>query len=117
MAAMAVFCLGSVLFLVSRDLLLDHVRDVEVWFGFEVRGTPALLTALLHWAIFLAGAWGFWSQRGWIVPCAAAYSFYVALSHLIWNGTSANGWGWAAGVAQAVAFSVPGVVLWRARRQ
>ena len=32
--------------------------------------------------MFLVGAWGFWRQRPWILPCAAAYAFYVALSHL-----------------------------------
>ncbi len=117
MTALAVFCLGSVAFLVSRDLLLAHVRDVEVWFGFEVRGAPALLTAPIHWAVFLVGAWGFWFQRPWILPGAAAYQFYIAFSHLVWNQTSPNGRGWLAGVAQLLVFSIPGVLLWRAHRQ
>jgi hypothetical protein len=116
MTAMAVFCLGSVAFLVPRDLLLAHTRDVEVWFGFEVRGPTALLTAPVHWAFFLAGAWGFWFRRSWILPAAAAYSFYVALCHLIWNQTSPNGHGWLSGLAQALVFSVPGVFFLRARR-
>jgi hypothetical protein len=117
MTAMAVFCVGSVVFLIPRDLFLAHTRDVEVWFGFEVHGTPALLTAPFHWVIFLVGAWGFWSQRPWIVPAAAAYCFYIALCHLVWNQTSPNGSGWLAGAAQAVAFSAPGVLLLRARRR
>lgn len=117
MTAMAVFCAVSVVFLVWRDFFLPHVRDVEVWFGFEVRGTAALLTAPLHWAIFLIGAWGFWSQRPWILPAAAAYSFYVALAHLIWNQVSPNGDGWQAGAAQAVLFSLPGFLLLRLRRR
>lgn len=116
MTAMAVFCVAAVVFLASRDLFLAHTRDVEVWFGFEVRGTPALLTAPLHWAIFLLGAWGFWSQRPWILPAAAGYSFYIALTHLIWNQTSPNGSGWLAGLAQLVIFSVPGILFLRARR-
>ena len=116
MTALALFCLGTVVFLVARDLFLPHVRDVEVWLGFEVRGTLALLTAPLHWAIFLVGAWGFWSQRSWIVPAAAAYVFVIALSHLIWNETSPNGRGWPMGLAQALAISVPGVLLLWARR-
>jgi len=116
MTALAVFCLASVVFLVPRDLFVAHTRDVEVWLGFEVRGTPALLTAPIHWAVFLIGAWGFWFRRPWILPCAAAYTFYIALSHLIWNEASPNGHGWPAGLAQALAFSVPGVLLWRARR-
>jgi len=116
MTGMAVFCLATVVFLVPRDLFFADTRDVEVWLGFEVRGSAARLTAPIHWAVFLAGAWGFWSERRWILPCAAAYAFYVALGHLIWSGASPNGHGWLAGLAQAVAFSIPGVLLLRARR-
>jgi hypothetical protein len=111
MTALALFCLASVIFLVPRDLFLEHTRDVEVWFGFEVRGPWALLTAPLHWAVFLIGAWGFWSVRTWVVPAAAVYSFYVALCHLIWNQTSPSGWGWQAGLMQTLLFSLPGFVL------
>jgi len=116
MTAMALFCIASVVLLVLRDLFVAHTRDVEVWFGFEVRGAPALLSAPLHWAIFLVGAWGFWSQRPWILPAAAVYSLYIGLAHLIWNQTSANGSGWLAGVAEAVVFSIPGIFFLRARR-
>jgi hypothetical protein len=117
MTALAVFCAASVVFLVARDLFVAHVRDVEVWFGFEIRGTPALITAPLHWAIFIVGAWGFWFQRPWILPGAAAYELYIAASHLVWNQTSPNGLGWAAGVAEALAFAVPAILLLRAGRQ
>lgn len=108
MTALAIFCLASVAFLVPRDLFLAHTRDVEVWFGFELRGASALLTAPAHWAIFLAGAYGFWMQRPWILPAAAAYSFYVAFCHLVWNQVSPNGGGWFAGIAQLLLFSIPG---------
>ena len=47
MTALAAFCLGTVLFLVPRDLFFAETRDVEVWFGFEVHGVVALLTAPL----------------------------------------------------------------------
>jgi hypothetical protein len=117
MTVLAVFCLASVTFLVPRDLFLAHTKDVEVWFGFEVRGTPALLTAPVHWTIFLAGAWGFWFQRPWILPAATAYSFYIAFCHLVWNQVSPKGSGWLAGGAQTAAFSVPGVLLWYAQRR
>jgi hypothetical protein len=116
MTGLAVFCLATVVFLVPRDLFFAETRDVEVWLGFEVRGTAALLTAPLHWAVFLVGAFGFWFQRPWILPCAAAYAFYVAASHLVWSEASPNGHGWPAGLAQAVALSIPGVLLLRARR-
>jgi hypothetical protein len=116
MTALAIACLATVVFLVPRDLFFAETRDVEVWFGFELRGTLALLTAPLHWAVFLAGAWGFWRQRPWILPGAAAYAFYVALSHLIWSEASPNGHGWPAGLAQALVLSIPGVLLWRAHQ-
>ncbi len=116
MSALAVFCLGSVAFLAYRDLFVAHPRDVEVWFGFELRGVAALVTAPLHWAIFLAGAWGFWFQRAWILPLAVAYELYIALCHLIWNQVSPNGRGWLAGLVQAAAFSIPAILLLRARR-
>jgi hypothetical protein len=105
-----------VVFLVWRDLFLEHVRDVEVWFGFELRGGAAMLTAPLHWIIFLVGALGFWYRRPWILPAAAAYSFYIAFCHLIWNQVSPNGKGWLAGILQLVVFSLPGLMLLYARR-
>ncbi len=55
MPALAVFCVATVVFLIPRDLFFPETRDVEVWFGFELRGTAALLTAPLHWGIFLLG--------------------------------------------------------------
>jgi hypothetical protein len=117
MTALAVFCLATVAFLVARDLFVPHVRDVEVWLGFELHGRWARATAPLHWTIFLTGAWAFWTQRPWILPAAAAYAFYVALSHLVWSEASPNGHGWIAGLAQAAALSIPGVLLLRAHRR
>ena len=111
MTALAVLCLASAVFLASRDLFLAHVRDVEVWFGFELRGDLALLTAPLHWLLFLVGAWGFWQQRSWVLPAAIGYNVYIALSHLIWNVVSPNGWGWLAALWQAALFSIPAIAL------
>jgi hypothetical protein len=116
MTALALFCALTVAFLAVRDLSVPHVRNVEVWFGFELRGTLARWTAPLHWMIFALGAWGFWRARPWIVPAAAGYVFYVALSHLVWSEASPNGHGWPVGLAQAAALSVPGFLLLRAHR-
>ena len=116
MTVLAVFCVATVLFLVPRDLLFAETRDVEVWLGFEVRGPAAWLTAPLHWAIFAVGAWGFWQSRPWILPCSAAYAFYVALSHLVWSEASPSGNGWPIGLLQACVLSIPGVLLLRAHR-
>jgi hypothetical protein len=117
MRVMAAFCLATVCFLVARDLFHPPSREVEVWFGFELRGSAARWTAPLHWAVFAVGAWAFWTRRPWIVPAAAGYVFYVALSHLVWSEASPNGNGWLVGLAQAFAISVPGVLLWRAGRR
>jgi hypothetical protein len=111
MTALAVFCLLTVVFLVPRDLFQPETRDVEVWLGFELRGRAALVSAPLHWAIFAVGAWGFWRQTPWIVPAAAAYVFYVAVSHVIWSEASPNGRGWPVGLAQAAVISIPGFLL------
>ena len=114
MTALAVFCLLTVVYLIPRDLFLAETRDVEVWFGFELRGGAALLTAPMHWSIFALGAWAFWSRRPWILPWAAGYVFYVALSHIIWSEASPNGHGWPAGLASAFVISIPGILMLRA---
>jgi len=116
MTALAIFCGLSVAFLIPRDLFFAETRDVEVWLGFELHGAAARLTAPLHWAIFAVGAWGFWRARPWIVPWAAGYVFYVALSHLIWSEVSPHGRGWPMGLAQAAVLSLPGILLLRAGR-
>jgi hypothetical protein len=116
MTALAGFCLLTILFLVPRDLFFPETRDVEVWLGFEVRGRAARLTAPLHWAIFAIGAWGFWRARPWITTAAALYAFYIALSHLVWSEASPHGHGWRIGLLQAALFSIPGLLLLRARR-
>jgi len=116
MTGLAAFCLATVVFLVPRDIFFAETRDVEVWLGFELRGTAAALTAPFHWAIFLVGAWGFWRERPWILPAAAGYVFYVAVSHLVWSEASPNGRGWPMGLAQAAAIWVPAALLLRAHR-
>ena len=111
MTALALFCAATVVFLAWRDLFVPEVRDVEVWGGFELHGAAARATAPLHWLVFAIGAFGFWRARPWILPCAAGYAFYIALSHLVWNEVSAHGPGFAIGLAEAAALSIPGFAL------
>jgi hypothetical protein len=115
-SALALLCAATVVFLAARDLLLPEVRDVEVWLGFELHGSKALLSAPLHWAIFGAAAWAFWRAKPWIWPAAAVYVFYVAASHLIWSEASPNGRGWPMGLLQAVGISLIGVWMLRTRQ-
>jgi hypothetical protein len=63
MTAGAVVCLATLVAIVSGDLFVPAARNTEVWFGFEVTGWPAILTAPIHWAIFAVGAWAFWTGR------------------------------------------------------
>ena len=109
-------CLFSVAFLVVRDLTGPHVRDVEVWFGFEVYGAWARRTAPLHWLLFAVAAYGFGRDRLWPWRLAPGYLAYVALSHLVWNGTSPNGGGAADGIAQLAGFLVMGAGFWQLDR-
>jgi hypothetical protein len=105
-------CLLSVTFLVSRDLSLPHVRDVEVWLGIEVRGEWARWSAPLHWLWFAVAAYGFGSGRRWPWRVAPVYLAYVAVSHFIWNLTSPNGGGLVDASVQLFAFLAMGAVLW-----
>lgn len=109
--ALSVFCAGTVVFLVVRDLFVPAARDTEVWLGIELHGRLARLTAPLHWSIFAVGAWGFWRLRPWIWPWASVYAFQIALGHLIWNVTGPSGDGWTAGLWQLALFSLPAIVL------
>lgn len=109
--AVAMFCLATVLFLVYRDVFVPGPRDTEIWFGFELKGRAARLTAPAHWAIFATGAWGFWRLRSWIWPWASLYAASIAFSHLIWNLTSASGGGLFTGATQAALFSLPALAL------
>jgi len=117
MTGMAALCALAVAVNVVRDLFVPETRHVEVWLGLELQGWKAHATAPLHWLIFATGAWGFWTQRPWILPAAAGYLLYVALSHLIWSEASGHGRGWPIGLLQAVAFSVPAALLLRAWRR
>jgi len=113
--ALTAFCALTVAFLVYRDLFVPSVRDTEIWFGFELHGWPARLTAPLHWSIFGIGAWGYWTMRSWVWPWASVYALYVAISHLVWNLVSPSGGGWVPGLWQLALFMIPAVALLRAR--
>ena len=112
---LATFCAASTAFLVYRDLWVESARNTEVWFGFELTGSAAVATAPLHWALFAAAAWAFWTRRPWVWPASIAYALYIAASHLVWNLTSPSGGGLAAGAWQLVLFSLPALLLWRLR--
>jgi hypothetical protein len=94
-----------------RDLILPHVAEVEVWLGFELRGTWARLTAPIHWAIYAAAGLAFARDRDWVWCAAIPWSIYIAFSHLIWNMTSPNGGGLVVGLFHLALFLVPTALL------
>ena len=114
MKAIAGLCALTVVVAVGRDFFHPPSRAVEVWFGFEIEGTAALVTAPLHWAIFATGAWAFWRGVPWAVPAGAAYLFYAALCHIVWSEVSPNGNGLMVGLVQATALSAIALTLLRA---
>jgi hypothetical protein len=118
MNALFVFCLYMTFVYMPFDMFGKSVaRDEEVWFGFMLHGWAAKLTEPLHWAIYAAGAYGFWKMRPWMWPWAAVYSAQVSLGMLVWNLRDARGRGWTGGVVAALVFLIPTIALWRAKAQ
>ncbi len=116
MNALFAFCLFMSFVYMPFDMFWKSVaRDEEVWFGFVLHGWAAKLTEPFHWAIYAAGAYGFWKMRPWMWPWAAVYAAQVSLGMLVWNLRDARGRGIVGGVVAALVFLVPTVALWRAR--
>jgi short-subunit dehydrogenase len=95
--------------------------DEEVWFGIRLHGWSAKLTEPLHFAIYAAGAYGFWHLRPWMWPWASLYAGQVAIAMLVWPLSyrdELGGGALRAGAVGALAFAAFGalaVALWRAR--
>ncbi len=87
-------------------------EDQEVWFGFMLTGWAAKATEPLHWAIYAAGAVGFWKMRSWMWPWAAVYALQVAIGMAVWNARQGS---LVAGVVSFAVFLVPTIALYRAR--
>lgn len=117
MTALALACGAALAINLVSDLFVPASRYVEVWFGFEVTGRLALVTAPLHWTLFGIGAWACWTRQPWAVPAVAGYLFYVAFSHLVWSEVSENGRGWPVGLAQAICIAGSGYLLLRMRER
>jgi hypothetical protein len=110
------FCLYMTFVYMPFDVFWKSIAtDQEVWFGVLLHGWAAKLTEPLHWAIYAAGAYGFWKMRPWMWPWAAIYTAQVSLGMLVWNLRDARGRGWTGGVVAALIFLIPTVALWRAR--
>ena len=116
MNALWAFCLYMTFIYMPYDVFAKPVaQDEEVWLGFVLRGWAAKLTAPLHWAIYAAGAFGFWKMSAWMWPWAALYAAQVTIAMAVWNLIDPRGSGALAAAASAALFLVPTVALWRAR--
>jgi len=65
----------------------------EIWFGFTLRGWPAKITEPIHWAIYAAGAYGFWHMKSWMFPWAAIYCAQVTFAMIVFNIISGPAYG------------------------
>ena len=80
------FCVYMAFVYMPFDMFMKPVaEDQEVWFGILLTGWSAKVTEPLHWAIYIAGGYGFWKMRRWMWPWSGVYVFQVASSMLVWN--------------------------------
>ena len=80
MQPLMLFCIYMALIYMPWDLFVKPVaQDQEVWFGYMFTGWAAKATAPLHWAVYAAGAWGFWHMKPWMWPWAALYCAQITI--------------------------------------
>jgi hypothetical protein len=111
------FCVYMAVVHIPLDFLRTPLaRDDQVWFGIVFHGWAAKVGEMAHWAVYTAGAYGFWRLRTWRWPWAAVYAAQVAFSMFIWFVVHRGGPG---GVLLALISLVPyggiTLLLWRAR--
>jgi short-subunit dehydrogenase len=119
MNGLMLFCAYMTAVYMPWDFFMKPVaRDAEAWFGFLLRGWAAKVTEPLHWAIFAAGAYGFWRMKSWMWPWAAIYWAQVAIGMLVWGAVYVGGIrGWVTGIAALVPHAAIALALWRARER
>lgn len=118
MNALMLFCGYMALIYVPWDFISKPVAvDQEVWFGIVLNGWWAKATEPLHFAIYAAGAWGFWHRRSWLHPWAALYVAQIAIGMFVWSMVDERGPGLLGGLLAAVPFAGLSIFLWRARGQ
>ncbi len=92
MNALMLFCAFMAIVYVPWDFFVKPAAaDEEVWFGIIFRGRAAKVTELAHWAVYAAGAYGFWRMRPWMWPWAAVYAAQLAFSMFVWGAWHVGG--------------------------
>ena len=117
MNVLMLFCIVMAAVALPLDLLCTPLaRDEQVWFGIVWHGWAAKLGELAHWAIYAAGAYGFWHMRSWMWPWAPLFAAQVAFSMVVWplayKGGAAGAFGSLAGL---IGNGGVALALWRAR--
>jgi hypothetical protein len=112
-----VFCFFMTFIYMPWDLFIKPAKiDQEVWLGIMFTGWAAKVAGVPHWAVYAAGAYGFWRMRPWMWPWAAVYSGQVAVGMLVWSLLELDGSrAWLFGVGSFAPFAVLTWALWRAR--
>ncbi len=107
------FCIYMTFIYLPFDLFWKPVaEDKEVWFGFLLEGWAAKATEPIHWAIYGAGAYGFWQMKSWMWPWAAVYALQVAIGMMVWSLVDDRV---PMGLAAFAVFMIPTIALYRAR--
>ena len=113
MNVLMLWCAYMAFIYVPWDFFIKPVaHDEEVWLGITLYGWAAKLTEPLHWAIYLAGAYGFWRMRPWMWPWSAVYMEQVAVAMLVWNLRVGH---WFLGLLCFAIYSGVAYALWQAR--
>lgn len=117
MNALMLFSIYMAFVYVPWDFFMKPVAwDEEVWLGLRFEGWGAKLTEPLHWALYAAGAYGFWRMRSWMWPWASVYTAQVAIGMLVWGALYVGGFrGWGVGALAAIVPALAAVALWRSR--
>ncbi|MEO8605039.1 MAG: SDR family NAD(P)-dependent oxidoreductase [bacterium] len=117
MNGLMVFCVVLATVTIPLDLLRTPLaRDEQVWFGIVWHGWAAKLGELAHWAIYAAGAYGFWHMRTWMWPWAPLFAAQVAFSMVVWPIAYKGGVaGWLGALAALLGNGAVALALWRAR--
>lgn len=114
--ALMVFSAYMAFVYVPWDFFLKPVaEDREVWFGIMFSGWAAKLMEIPHWAVYAAGAYGFYHMRPWMWPWASLYVAQIAVGMLVWFGAETDAG--LVGLVAAAAFGALAVALWRARER
>jgi len=116
MNAIFVFCIYMTFIYLPWDVLIKPVsEDEEVWFGILFNGWLAKVGGVMHWVVYSALTFGFWSMSRWLNLWGALYLLQVALSMVVWGWLNSEGAGaWTSFVVGGL-FVTGAIVFYKSR--